>query len=139
MFPANNKRPKFKKVFKDADLATGETLRLEAQVIAYPPPEIKWMKDGLPIRASSEVLIEKHPDGRTVLVVDCAKPENAGTYQVLVSNRLGEASIEGKVTVEKRPVKPEFTKRLQSQTVVEGFPVKFEVKADGFPEPRISW
>ncbi|XP_045464016.1 obscurin isoform X11 [Harmonia axyridis] len=133
------KRPKFKKVFKDVDLATGETLRLEAQVIAYPPPEIKWMKDGLPIRGSSEVLIEKHPDGRTVLIVDCAKPDNAGTYQILVSNRLGEATAEGKVTVEKRPVKPEFSKKLQSQTVVEGFPVKFEVKADGYPEPRISW
>ncbi|XP_044758879.1 obscurin isoform X8 [Coccinella septempunctata] len=135
----NPKRPKFKKVFKDTDLATGETLRLEAQVIAYPPPEIKWMKDGLPIRASADVLIEKHPDGRTVLVIECAKPENAGTYQVLVSNRLGESAVEGKVTVERRPVKPEFSKRLQPQTVVEGFPVKFEVKADGYPEPKISW
>ncbi|KAK9877930.1 hypothetical protein WA026_020153 [Henosepilachna vigintioctopunctata] len=132
-------RPKFLKVFKDADIATGETLRLEAQVKAYPPPEIKWLKDGLPIRASSAVLVERHPDGRVALVVDYAKPENSGNYQLLVSNRLGESTAEAEVVVEKKPIKPEFIVKLASQTAVEGFPVKFEVKADGYPAPKISW
>lgn len=67
------------------------------------------------------------------------KPENAGNYQLLVTNKLGEAIGEAKVEVEKRPVKPEFIKKLSPQTVVEGFPVKLEVKADGFPTPKITW
>ncbi|XP_023017381.2 obscurin isoform X4 [Leptinotarsa decemlineata] len=132
-------RPKFVKCFKDVKVPLGESLRLDAKVEAYPPPEIKWFKDGVPVRASSNVHFENHPDGRVALVVDMMKPESAGNYQVQVTNKLGEATGDAKVGVEKRPTKPEFIQRLQPQTVVEGFPVKFEVKAEGFPAPKITW
>ncbi|CAH1180870.1 unnamed protein product [Phyllotreta striolata] len=133
------KRPKFLKCFKDAKIPIGESLRLEAKVEAYPPPEIKWLKDGVPVRASSNIRFENHPDGRVALVVDIMKPENAGNYQLVLTNKLGEATGDAKIEVEKKPVKPEFIKRLSPQTVVEGFPVKLEVKAEGFPTPKITW
>uniref|UniRef100_A0A6P7G166 Obscurin isoform X7 n=1 Tax=Diabrotica virgifera virgifera TaxID=50390 RepID=A0A6P7G166_DIAVI len=133
------KRPTFLKCFKDAQVPLGESLRLEAKVEAYPPPEIKWLKDGVPVRASSNVRFENYPDGRVALVVDVMKPETAGNYKLLVTNKLGEAIGEAKVEVEKKPIKPEFIQRLFPQTVVEGFPVKLEVKAEGFPAPKISW
>ncbi|KAG5881050.1 hypothetical protein JTB14_033964 [Gonioctena quinquepunctata] len=133
------KRPKFLKCFKDVKIPLGESLRLEAKVEAFPPPEIKWIKDGVPVRASSNIHFENHPDGRVALVVDLMKPEAAGNYQLLVTNKLGEATGDAKVKVEKIPTKPEFIQRLQPQTVVEGFPVKFEVKAEGFPAPKITW
>lgn len=126
-------------MFKDVKVPLGEELRLEAKVEAYPPPEIKWLKDGIPIRASPNVHLEKHPDGTIALVVDCMRPENAGKYQVIVSNKLGDCTGDAKVEVEKKPTKPEFITRLFPQTVVEGFPVKFEVKATGFPAPKITW
>ncbi|CAG9826987.1 unnamed protein product [Diabrotica balteata] len=133
------KRPKFLKCFKDMQVPLGESLRLEAKVEAYPPPEIKWLKDGVPVRASSNVRFENYPDGRIALVVDIMKPETAGNYKLLVTNKLGEAVGDAKVEVEKKPIKPEFIQRLFPQTVVEGFPVKLEVKAEGFPAPTISW
>ncbi|XP_028138772.2 obscurin isoform X2 [Diabrotica virgifera virgifera] len=133
------KRPTFLKCFKDAQVPLGESVRLEAKVEAYPPPEIKWLKDGVPVRASSNVRFENYPDGRVALVVDVMKPETAGNYKLLVTNKLGEAIGEAKVEVEKKPIKPEFIQRLFPQTVVEGFPVKLEVKAEGFPAPKISW
>nr|CAH7742459.1 unnamed protein product [Callosobruchus chinensis] len=132
-------RPKFLKCFKDCKVPVGETLRLEAQVEGFPVPEVKWLKDGVPIRQSSNIHFEQHPDGRVALIVDSMRPEMAGNYQILVSNKLGEAMSEAKVGVDKRPTKPEFIKKLQPQTVVEGFPVKFEVKAEGFPKPTITW
>lgn len=139
MFIAKPKRPKFLKCFKDIKLPIAETLRLEAKVEAYPPPEIKWLKDGVPVRPSSNVHLENYPDNRVALVVDIMKPENAGNYQLIVSNKLGEATGAAKVEVEKKPTKPDFVQRLAPQTVVEGFPVKLEVKAEGFPAPKITW
>lgn len=127
------------KCIKDQKLGVGQPLTLEAQVAAYPPPEIKWLKDGLPIRQSSNVHIESHPDGRIALVVDLMKPENAGKYTLEVSNKLGEITGDAQVEIEKKPTRPEFTKFLVPMKVVEGFPAKFEVKAKGFPEPKITW
>ncbi|XP_044269472.1 obscurin isoform X2 [Tribolium madens] len=132
-------RPKFLKCFKDVKLPIGETLRLEAQVQAHPPPEIKWIKDGVPVRVSSNIHFEVHPDGKVALIVDCAKPENAGKYELQVSNKYGDAMGEASVEIEKKPTKPEFLVRLVPQTVVEGFPVKFEVKVVGFPAPKLTW
>lgn len=66
-------------------------MRLEAKVEAYPPPEIKWFKDGVPVRPSSNVHFENHPDGRVALVVDIMKPENAGHYELKVG-RVGKCA-----------------------------------------------
>lgn len=106
---------------------------------AYPPPEIKWFKDGVPLRGSSHVHFEYHPDGRVAMTVSSVKPENAGKYELVVSNKVGDATADAKIHVEKKPTKPEFITRLEPQTVVEGFPVKLEVKAEGFPAPNITW
>lgn len=132
-------RPKFTKCFKDVKLTTGEPLRLEAKINAYPPPEIKWLKDGAPIRQSSSIHIEQHPDGSVALNIDTIKPENAGTYSLLASNRLGESENNAKIEVEKKPAKPEFILKMEPMTVVEGFPVKFEVQAKGNPPPKVMW
>ncbi|XP_017774924.1 PREDICTED: muscle M-line assembly protein unc-89 isoform X2 [Nicrophorus vespilloides] len=136
---ASAKRPKFTKCIKDTKVMVGEPLKLTANVAAYPPPEIKWMKDGLPVRASSNIHMEHHPDGTIALVVDNVRPENAGKYTLIVANKVGEITGEANVEIEKRPIKPDFITRIYPQTVVEGFPVKFEVKVSGFPQPSIIW
>ncbi|XP_050295068.1 obscurin-like isoform X13 [Anthonomus grandis grandis] len=133
------RRPKFLKCFKDQKVPIGKEMRLEAQVEAYPPPEIKWFKDGVPVRASSNIHFEKHPDGRVALVVDIMKPENAGKYELKVTNKLGEAVGDALITTERKPTRPQFLQSLFPQTVVEGFPVKMEVKAEGYPAPTITW
>lgn len=138
-FTANPKRPKFLKCFKDVQAAPNESVRLAAKIDAYPPPDIKWLKDGVPLRQSSNIHFETHPDGRVALNIEAMKPDNVGNYQLIVTNKLGETSSEAKVDIEKRPQKPTFTKQLMPQTVVEGYPAKFEVKAEGYPQPKIMW
>lgn len=112
---------------------------MEAKVAGFPQPEVKWFKDGAPIRVSSNLHMELHPDGTVALIIDSAKPENAGTYQLVATNKHGEIASDAKIKVEKKPTKPEFTLKLYPMKVVEGFPVKFEVKAVGYPEPKITW
>ena len=136
---ATPQRPKFLKCIKDAKLTIGEPLRLEALVSAYPPPEVKWFKDGLPVRASSNLHVEHRPDGQLALVIDSVRPENSGIYTLAVSNKLGEVTADAHVETERRPAKPDFVTRLFPQSVVEGFPARFEVKATGYPAPKITW
>lgn len=93
----------------------------------------------MPVRPSSNIHLEQHPDGTVALVIDYVKPENAGNYQLVVSNKLGDLTGDAKVEITKKPVKPEFVLKLHPLKVVEGFPVKFEVKAIGYPEPKITW
>lgn len=79
------------------------------------------------------------PNGLIGLKMDYVRPEDAGTYSVIVSNALGEITGTAKVEVEEREKRPEFVASLQPQTVVEGFPVKMEVKTIGKPTPELKW
>lgn len=79
------------------------------------------------------------PNGLIGLRMDYVRPEDAGTYSLIVSNALGEITGTAKVEVEERERRPEFVTSLQPQTVVEGFPVKMEVKTIGKPAPELKW
>jgi len=79
------------------------------------------------------------PNGLIGLKMDYVRPEDAGTYSVTVSNTLGEITGTAKVEVEQREKRPEFVASLQPQTVVEGFPVKMEIKTTGKPTPKLKW
>lgn len=132
-------KPKFVKGIEDTKVVVGEPLRLEAEINAYPPPEVKWFKDGLPIRPQHGIGFETHPDGRVALNIDFVEPEHPGVYTLVVSNRMGEATCNAQVDLEERPRKPEFIVQLKPMTVVEGFPAIFEVRATGCPTPEIMW
>lgn len=132
-------KPKFLKGIEDTRVVVGEPLRLEAKIDAYPPPEVKWFKDGIPIRSAPGVCMENHPDGRVALTINHIDPENPGVYTLMVTNRMGEATCNAQVDLEERPRKPEFIVQLKPMTVVEGFPAIFEVRATGCPTPEIMW
>lgn len=120
-------------------LIIGEPLRLEVQVLAVPNPQVQWFKDGQPIRQTVGFNFETQPNGTMCLSIDQVRPENAGTYSVVVSNPLGEATSEGIIEVEEKETLPTFTGSLQPMTVVEGFPVKMEIKSIGKPQPIHKW
>lgn len=97
MFAAEPREPKFTKELGDTTTVEGEPLRLEAKVEAFPPPDVKWTKDGHLLRPSAHVVLSNAPSGLITLSVDKAKPEDAGSYKLSVSNRLGDASSSAKV------------------------------------------
>lgn len=117
----------------------GDPLRLEAQIAAYPAPEVKWFKDGIPIRPTQNINFINQPGGIIGLVVDALRPEDAGQYEVKVTNRLGEATGTAAVEVQAREKRPTFDSHLMPVAVVEGFPAKFEVKVSGHPKPTLKW
>lgn len=58
--------------------------------MAFPAPEVKWFKDGQPIRPSQAVNFINQPGGVIGLSIDSCKPEDAGVYSLTVTNKLGE-------------------------------------------------
>lgn len=55
--------PEFVKPFNDISVINGDQLKLEAQILAYPVPEVQWMKDGIVIHPSEAVNFILEPDG----------------------------------------------------------------------------
>lgn len=79
------------------------------------------------------------PNGNIGLSIDKVRPEDAGTYSLVVSNKLGDTTGTAKVEVEEKERKPAFLVTLQPLTVVEGFPAKLEVKTIGKPPAQLIW
>ncbi|XP_061708256.1 obscurin isoform X3 [Cydia pomonella] len=133
------RKPSFSKELEDVKAVAGQPLKLEACVMAFPAPEVKWFKDGHPIRPSQAINFINQPGGIIGLVVDSCKPEDAGVYSLTVTNKLGDISSKAKVEVAQKEKKPAFIAELQPAKVIEGFPVRMEVKVLGHPPPTIKW
>ncbi|CAG5100186.1 Similar to Unc-89: Obscurin (Drosophila melanogaster), partial [Cotesia congregata] len=133
------RKPSFSKSLEDTAVTVGQPLKLEAQVVAFPSPEVQWFKDGLPVRQSPDIEFINEPNGLMGISIEKVKPEHAGTYSLVVKNKLGEVTGKAVVTVEAKEKKPEFLSTLQPMTVVEGFPAKMEVKILGKPPPLVAW
>ncbi|XP_023245574.1 obscurin [Copidosoma floridanum] len=133
------KEPYFKKGLEDVKAKVGEPLKLEAQIVAFPNPQVQWLKDNMPLRPSKEIYFSNEPNGLIGLSIDRLRPEDAGTYSVRASNALGEVTGEAVVEVEEADSEPAFEATLQPTTVVEGFPAKLEVKSVGKPKPLLKW
>ncbi|KZC06585.1 Muscle M-line assembly protein unc-89 [Dufourea novaeangliae] len=133
------RKPSFSKPLEDTKAVVGQPLKLEAQVVAVPNPQVQWFKDGIPLRQAKEIYFMNEPNGLIGLRIDNVRPEDAGTYSLTVSNSLGETTGSAKVEVQEKEKRPEFVTSLQPLTVVEGFPVKMEVKVLGKPVPQLQW
>ncbi|XP_043515961.1 obscurin isoform X6 [Frieseomelitta varia] len=136
--PARRK-PSFSKSLEDTKAVVGQPLKLEAQVVAFPNPQVQWFKDGIPLRHSKEIYFMNEPNGVIGLRIDHVRPEDAGVYSMTVSNSLGEITGSAKVEVEEKEKRPEFTTTLQPLSIVEGYPAKLAVKVLGKPTPQLQW
>ncbi|OAD62661.1 Muscle M-line assembly protein unc-89 [Eufriesea mexicana] len=135
----SRRKPSFSKPLEDTKAIVGQPLKLEAQVVAFPNPQVQWFKDGIPLRQTKEIYFMNEPNGLIGLRLDYVRPEDAGTYSMTVSNSLGETTGSAKVEVEEKEKRPEFVTTLQPLSVVEGFPAKMEVKVLGKPTPQLQW
>lgn len=56
-------KPAFVKLIKDLKITIGEPILLEAQIVGFPSPEIKWYKDGTLLRPSKAFNFINKPGG----------------------------------------------------------------------------
>ncbi|CAL1297366.1 unnamed protein product [Larinioides sclopetarius] len=122
------------------DLTEGEPLKLKAKISGKPVPEIKWVKDGKPLRQSSRTNMSVSPDGTAELSIADMTHDDAGVYKIVATNDKGQTASESSVGVAFRPktTKP-FVGQLHPLDAVVGKPIVLEAKVTGNPQPKIEW
>jgi uncharacterized protein YfaS (alpha-2-macroglobulin family) len=81
------------------DMKPGEDVRLEAQVLAYPPPRYNWYFSGKEIIPSDRRKVEQDKD-TLVLIIRQAQPEDEGEYTLRVQNEMGEITCRTTLTIQ---------------------------------------
>ncbi|KAF2896173.1 hypothetical protein ILUMI_10002 [Ignelater luminosus] len=129
-------------------------LILECEALGEPNPSYYWTKNGKPfIWQKEDGRILQQP-GRGTLIFTKTSDEDAGQYQCFAENYLGVATSNS-VFMSKFYLKsfkhapprylsgaeaaPYFVVEPESVNTTEHETVEFHCKADGFPEPQITW
>ncbi|GMT37605.1 hypothetical protein PFISCL1PPCAC_28901 [Pristionchus fissidentatus] len=131
--------PKMDKGLKATSAKEKDTVRMEVTVAGGKPDEVKWTKDGKPVVADGRIRFEEKPDGTYALIIDDAKPEDAGNYAVEVKNPAGSDTSSAPLKVEAATAAPKFTKGLEPVEVKENQPLSQSVTVTGTPAPKVEW
>ena len=101
---------------------------LELKMKGYPRPQMKWTKDGQAILAGDRFKFV-YPDQETIaLIINKVTGDDVGTYKVTLSNDLGEASTEGKLTLSGAP---QFKEKIEDQKTAIDEPWKIVALVTG--------
>jgi len=126
--------PKILAALGDTDTSAGGSAMLELKMRGYPRPNIRWTKDGQQIGSDDRHKFV-YPDAESVaLIISKVGGEDIGTYKVTLSNDLGEASTEGKLSLSGAP---QFAEKIEDQKTAVDAPWKIAAKVTG--EPELTW
>ncbi|CAF1262379.1 unnamed protein product, partial [Rotaria sordida] len=125
--------PIISKGLTDQECLVGKELHLTITSTASPQPSIKWFKDNIELKNIGKQIT----DNTYELIIPNVKPEDEGTYKVVVSNDLGDKESQCKLTViQPTDLKCEFP---EQQTIEIGQPIHLECHVSGRPQPDIIW
>ncbi|XP_019769290.2 papilin isoform X1 [Dendroctonus ponderosae] len=85
--------------------ATGTNVQIRCDVYGYPPPEVKWYKDGVPLYSGGKISIS---DTHT-LTIQAAEKSDSGRYQCEAINQYSKASSTLDVIIEGMFIDPSCT------------------------------
>ncbi|KAJ1172187.1 hypothetical protein NDU88_004037, partial [Pleurodeles waltl] len=111
------------------------SINVECVAAGSPPPQINWLKNGLPLPISSQTRLLS---AGQVLRIVRAQVSDAGTYTCLASNRAG---VDNKLFNIQVYVPPSMDSAggMEELTVVKGNPASMVCFTDGTPTPNMSW
>uniref|UniRef100_A0A0N4ZKF6 Obscurin n=1 Tax=Parastrongyloides trichosuri TaxID=131310 RepID=A0A0N4ZKF6_PARTI len=139
--------PRFNPQLNDAILEIGKSVTLETTVDAIPMASIAWYKDGLPIKATSNMKIDfDEYSGRCTLTLRDITEADTGAYRCIATNVHGTtntACLVGirtpKVEIIKDGEEPFFTKGLTDKWVDRGGELSMTCTVTGSPFPEIKF
>ncbi|KAM6184061.1 hemicentin-2 [Erethizon dorsatum] len=125
---------------EEVTVTINNPISLICEALAFPAPNITWMKDGVPFEASRN--IQLLPGTRGLQILNAQK-EDAGQYTCVVTNELGEVtkSYHVEVLIPPSISKDDHAGELgvkEVKTKVNST-LTLECECAGFPPPAISW
>lgn len=125
-------------------LPNGATLVFTSKFNGTPEPEIQWLRNGRPIDIDDDVTIETIDQKSTITVRNMSR-KRVGKYEIVATNKAGEARSSGSVVVSDTIVSaeelraPRFLEPLQPKTVLEHDVVILEATVDSHPNSSFQW
>ncbi|XP_071421021.1 hemicentin-1 [Pithys albifrons albifrons] len=111
----------------------GDTTVMECKTTGIPPPQVKWFKGDLELRASAFLIIDTQ---RGLLKIRETQELDAGDYSCVATNDAGRAS--GKITLDVGSA-PVFTQEPSDDSADLGSNLTLPCSVRGHPEPRVTW
>ncbi|XP_049724489.1 hemicentin-1 isoform X1 [Elephas maximus indicus] len=111
------------------------SINIECRATGTPPPQINWLKNGLPLPLSSHIRLL--PGGQVIRIVR-AQVSDAGVYTCVASNRAGVDNKHYNLQVFVPP-NMDNTMGTEETTIVKGNPTSMTCFTDGTPTPSVSW
>ncbi|XP_023810079.1 hemicentin-1 isoform X2 [Oryzias latipes] len=114
-------------------IGIGETTLMACSASGVPLPEIKWYKGGVQLYSSS--VLEVDLLGGT-LTIKQTQPGDAGDYTCVAVNAVGSSS--GTISLDVGAA-PKFAQELSDVASDISSNVTLQCRAEGHPEPQITW
>uniref|UniRef100_A0A2K6K1Q6 Hemicentin-2 n=1 Tax=Rhinopithecus bieti TaxID=61621 RepID=A0A2K6K1Q6_RHIBE len=118
----------------NVSVVANDSVALECQSHAMPPPVLSWWKDGRPLEPRPGVHLSAD---KALLQVDRADVWDAGRYTCEALNQAGHSEKHYNLNVWVAPVFP--SRESHTLTVIEGHPTRLSCECRGIPFPKISW
>ncbi|KAM3916775.1 striated muscle preferentially expressed protein kinase isoform 2-T2 [Leptodactylus fuscus] len=98
--------PVFHIKLKDIVILEGDNVSLSCLPAGSPAPRILWKKDKMVIESGGQVNIRSNTDGRQILTITRAGQREAGLYECVAANALGNATSSCSLAVARIPQAP---------------------------------
>ncbi|XP_072274132.1 striated muscle preferentially expressed protein kinase isoform X2 [Pyxicephalus adspersus] len=98
--------PVFHIKLKDTVILEGDSVTLSCLPAGSPAPRILWKKDKMVLEMGDHVNIKSSPDGRQILTITYAGQREAGLYECVAANALGNATSSCSLSVARIPQAP---------------------------------
>lgn len=110
---------------------------MDVVIAGNPKPDIKWLRNGVDVSSDESILIEKESDTVYILTIEKVTSNSIGTYECVISNRVGETRSKGILSL---LTEPSFTTDLGGITSGKvGENIALEVVVEGNPRPSVNW
>ncbi|KAJ1074876.1 hypothetical protein K5549_020565, partial [Capra hircus] len=111
------------------------SINIECRATGMPPPQINWLKNGLPLPLSSHIRLLS---GGQVIRIVRAQASDVAVYTCVASNRAG---VDNKHYSLQVLVPPSLHNGMGTEeiTIVKGSSTSMTCFTDGTPAPRMSW